>query len=61
MKLSRKIIQLLRFKNDNQHRFGVVVKTPARESVDPGFDSRLTIHRNCQRLLIAFVIQCDYV
>ena len=40
-------------------RCGVVVKTPARESVDPGFDSRLTMHRNCRRLLNAFVIECD--
>ena len=40
-------------------RCGVVVKTPARESEDPGFDSRLTMHRNCRRLLNAFVIECD--
>ena len=40
-------------------RCGVVVKTPARGSEDPGFDSRLTMHRNCRRLLNAFVIECD--
>ena len=42
-------------------RCGVVVKTPARKSEDPGFDSRLTMHRHCRRLLNAFVIECDYV
>ena len=38
---------------------GVVVKTPARESEDPGFESRLTVHRKSWRLLNAFVIECD--
>ena len=39
-------------------RCGVVVKTLARESVEPVLESRLTVHWNCQRLLNAFVIEC---
>ena len=38
---------------------GVVVKTLARESVDPGFESRQTVHRKRRRLLNAFVIVSD--
>ena len=37
---------------------GVVVKTPARESADLGFKSRLTVHRKSRRLLNAFNIEC---
>ena len=40
-------------------RCGAVFKTPTRDSVDPGFDSRLTVHRNCWRLLYAFVTESD--
>ena len=32
-------------------RCGVVVKTPARESEDPGFVSRLTVNRKSRRLM----------
>ena len=41
--------------------FGVVVKTPARESADPGLEIRLTVHRKSRRLLNAFVIEYDKV
>ena len=37
------------------------VKTQAQESADPGFKSRLAVHRNCRRLHNAFVIECDKV
>ena len=47
-------------KNDILFNFyglcGVVVKTPAWESMDPMFKSRLTVHRKRRCLLHAFVI-----